>query len=147
MQCLKVIKTTTTNETTEHLPNPRRSALLEFRRARPKITWSNTEHIQHAQDQKSALKWVVYIIAQICMPIKASLTSWTLLNLRTLLSWGNKCGDGFKLWESWKEKGKYPWPVQISVLGNAWLELCLERGTRLPSDNAGDCQWRSRELR
>lgn len=40
----------------KHLPNPRRSALLELRRARPKITWKITEHSQSLISYK-----VVYI--------------------------------------------------------------------------------------
>ena len=75
----------------KNLPNPRRSVLEEFKRARPKITWNKKGQI----DQK-----VQIVVLFLILPISflKSLTSCTLLNLRTLLSWANKWGAGFKLW-------------------------------------------------
>lgn len=45
-----------------------------------------------------------------------------------------------------REKNKYV-TVRINVLGNTRAELRLEGGILVPSDNAEDCQWRSRELK
>ncbi len=126
----------------EHLPKPRRSELLEFSRARPKPPSGSQYIFKHQFSKCLPLFWN---ILEDFMP-----TSWTLLSLRTLLSWVNKWGDGFKLY---KQANIKPMSMKQALQNHKTAKFeykrlnIFESQINKPFDSAGDCQWRNKALK
>lgn len=117
--------------------------------------WSSAEQVQKSPSESryifkqpfSQFLTLFWNILEDFMP-----TSWTLLSLRTLLSWVNKCGDGFKLYKQAVMKPMNSMRIKQAIKSQncqIWIQKVkyFESQINKPFDSAGDCQWRSKALK